>query len=142
MYPKNTRNSNSKMTIIWRMLVVVTLACSGCKKGIHTNEYNVQYEVIISKSSTARHLFVVFNIKNTSTYTVMNVSTPYKARTGPVKKGFKAWIGVSNDDLADSTLRLAVKISVSKNGGPFEVKIVDENNAPSETWEASYTINN
>jgi hypothetical protein len=122
------------------MLAFVLLACFGCKKENDKDEYYVQYEVITSTINNATQLHVFINAEDTNLYTVINPRSPYIARIGPVKKGFKAWIGVSNDDLADSALRLAAQISVSKNNGPFELKKVDENNAPRETWSASYTI--
>jgi len=138
--PMSPGNGFSKMKFIWGMLMVITFACLGCKKENDKDEYYVQYEVVSSTISTARHLYIYIKIRNSDDFFNINARNPYKQIIGPVKKGFKASLGVINDDIPDSLLRLAAKISVSKNNGPFTLKKVDENNAPRDNWGVSYTI--
>ena len=80
------------------------------------------------------------NEKNLNTTLSINTKSKWEAVVGPVKKGFKANIEVSEAGNNHGKLTLSTQISVSKNNGPFALKAIDDSDDPRTIVQLSYTI--
>ena len=83
---------------------------------------------------------ILSNEKNLNTTLSINTKSKWEAVVGPVKKGFKANIEVSEAGNNHGKLTLSTQISVSKNNGPFALKAIDDSDDPRTIVQLSYTI--
>ena len=131
-----------RLGIIWGFIFTLGVANWGCcKDDIKSDEYYVKYEVNSSTIYIGGKLDVQLTAENNQ-YTTLQLPTrtPSEVIIGPVKKGFRASLKVSEVGNNYGHLRLYTQISVSKNDSPFALKGLDGSDEPRTSVEISYTI--
>ncbi|MCL2436045.1 MAG: hypothetical protein FWD09_07940 [Lentimicrobiaceae bacterium] len=133
-----------RMGLILALIVTIGVINLGCKDNEEEDdsEYYVKYEL----NSTADFhvggtLNVTINKEDNKTMTEsINTHTPWETIIGPVKKGFNATLSARHEDGA-ARLRIFTQISVSKDGAPFILRKIDDNEVPRNAVQINYTIN-
>lgn len=127
-----------KELIVVFLLILISF---GCSKENNADEYYVKYEVESSTIYYGGKLNVSLNTEDNSTFDIIiDQKINWEMTIGPVKKGFVASLSVSAPSETYDKLTIGTKISVSKNNGPFAVKLNDSSTAPRDMVESSYTI--
>lgn len=131
------------LRLIFGIIIAIGITNSGCKKDEKiTDEYYVKYEVNSSTIYLGGTLNVLLTgTNNQNTTFAIDTREPWETIIGPVKKGFKANLSVSEIESNHGHLTLQAQISVSKNSSPFALKQIDDSNTPRTTVQISYTIN-
>ena len=120
-------------------LGVVNLGCN--KDDVKSDEYYVKYEVNSSTIYMGGKLEVeLTNENNLNTKIQIPTRAPWETIIGPVKKGFKASLKVSEAGKNYGHLKLYTQISVSKNGDPFVLKSIDGSDVPRDSVYLNYII--
>jgi hypothetical protein len=123
-------------------LSVFTMACKKDNSNTTTSEYYVKYEVNSTTIYTGGKLNLsVTDEKNGQRAITINTRSAYEVTIGPVKKGFNANLSVSKEGSPDNQLKLYTQISVSKDGGPFALKVINGSDSPRNSAQVGYTIN-
>lgn len=109
-----------------------------------SDEYYVKYEIV--SSATPYNGWKInttyTNEKNEPSYLTHNTGT-WEATIGPVKAGFRSSLYTVKNGWTsgeDYFLKLALKISTSKNGGPFAVKQYDNLTTTRPKASLTYTV--
>jgi hypothetical protein len=134
---------NKKVRKGLMLLLVLTIGILnfGCYKDSNDDEYYIKYEVGSSTIYSLGKLDVILsNEKNLNTTLSINTKSKWEAVVGPVKKGFKANIEVSEAGNNHGKLTLSTQISVSKNNGPFALKAIDDSDDPRTNVQLGYAI--
>ena len=129
--------------IIWGLVFTFGIINWGCSKDGEKNsdEYYVKYEINSSTIYTGGKLNVELNAEENQNITLqINTRSKWETVIGPVKKGFKASLKVSEAGNNYGHLKLYTQISVSKNGSPFALKEIDGSDVPRTSVEINYTI--
>jgi hypothetical protein len=129
--------------VIWGLIFAFGIIHWGCSKGDETNsdEYYVKYEVNSSTIYTGGKLDVELNAEDNQNISLqINTRSNWEIVIGPVKKGFKASLKVSEVGNNYGHLKLYTQISVSKNGSPFALKEIDGSDVPRTSVDINYTI--
>lgn len=130
-----------RMDLILGIITFFGLMILGCNKE-NGDEYYVKYEVNSTTIYYGGKLNATIKTeKNDLTTISIDTRTPWETVIGPVSKGFNASLAVINPGPADSHLKLNAQISVSKNNGPFALKIIDGSDLPRNSVQINYTIN-
>ncbi len=119
---------------------------TSCEKEDNSNsneEFYVKYDFEKSVGIGRIYTIVVSykdadgNIKQSETRN--NFSTTI----GPVKKGFQAGLNASDKypQSEEYHLKLKLKISTSKNNGPFAEKVIDDSSKPRSSASIDYQVN-
>lgn len=126
--------------LVWSLFLSFGIINFGCDKN-DSDEYYVKYEVDSSTIYFGGRISVEISTEksNNMTFTI-DTGPPWETVIGPVQKGFLAKLGVNKVGSPDSQLRLYAKISVSKNGSPFALKLNDGSETPRNSLQISYEI--
>lgn len=131
-----------RLGVIWALmftLVAVNWRCS--KDEVKYDEYYIKYEVNSSTIYSGGKLDVDFTAENNQYFNMqIPTRTSWEIIIGPVKKGFRASLKVSEAGNNYGHLRLYAKISVRKNDSPFALKEFDDSDEPRTSVEINYTI--
>ena len=120
-------------------IVVINWGCS--KDDTNSNEYYVKYEVNSTTIYMGGKLDVELTAENNQIINLqIPTRSPWETIIGPVKKGFKVSLKVSEAGNNYGHLRLHTQISVSKSGSPFALKKIDGSDEPRTSVEIHYTI--
>lgn len=112
--------------------------------GNSNDEYYVKYEIVSSATPyTGWKINTTYsNEKNELSYVTHNTGT-WEATVGPVKAGYSASLNTVKNGWTSGDeyhLKLALKISTSKNGGPFAIKQYDNLTTARPKASISYTV--
>lgn len=118
------------------------LVVTGCsKKEIKPDEFYVKYEGNSSTIYIGGKLDIEFTNENNQNIKMQVAArTPWEIVIGPVNKGFKASLKVSEAGNNYGNLTLQAQISASKNGSPFALKEINSSDQPRTSLEIHYTI--
>jgi len=126
--------------LILPVILALAIINFGCKKE-ENDEYYVKYEVNSSTIYFEGKLNVkLINEKNQITNLTINTRSVWETIIGPVKKGFKASLSVSEVGDNYGHLTLYTQISVSKNDSPFALKEIDNSDVPRTSLQITYII--
>lgn len=130
-----------RINLILGLITFFGVIISGCNKEKNGDEYYVKYEVNSTTIYYGGKLNATIKTeKNDLTTISIDTRTPWETVIGPVSKGFNASLAVINPGTADNHLKLNAQISVSKNNGPFALKIIDGSDLPRNSVQINYTI--
>ena len=131
----------SRIGLVGGIIIAVAITTPGCKKEVNKDEYYVKYEVNSSTIYSAGKLNVLLTGENNQYKNItINTRVPSETVIGPVKKGFRADMSVTQSGSTDGTLKLYTQISVSKNGSPFALKQINGSDVSRTSVQVSYTI--
>ncbi|MEZ4892811.1 MAG: hypothetical protein R3A50_09800 [Saprospiraceae bacterium] len=129
--------------ILWVCVFSLGIINFGCCKDEETgtDEYYVKYEVNSSTIYLGGKLNVELNAENNQNISLqINTRSEWETVIGPVNKGFQASLKVSEAGNNYGHLMLYSQISVSKNGSPFALKVIDDSDVPRTSVEIMYRI--
>ena len=131
------------------MLFTCNISCSQDTEVKNSNsnqkeeaQYYVKYE-IESKNLRYRGRKIEIDIKNESDQiesSIVDQTSFNEIVIGPVEKGFNAFVSVVSLSQTNYQLELNLKISVSKNNGPFALKESNLSTDARGSAELKYTI--
>ncbi|MFC1670727.1 hypothetical protein ACFL20_10065 [Spirochaetota bacterium] len=122
------------------MVIASLLNCSADADG-DGDEYYVKYEVGSSTIYTGVKLDVIITDENDNNIAfIINAKTDWEMAIGPVQQGYNADLNVSCGIGSCSTLTIYTQISVSKNDGPFAMKVVDGSDTERDSAQINYVI--
>ncbi len=112
-----------------------------CDEIIDSDEYYIKYEVDSDTIHSSVKLDVLITDEDTNNLAfIIDARVPWETIIGPVKKGFNANLEVSCPPESSDSLTLYVQISVSKNNGPFALKIYDGSETPRDSVQINYKV--
>lgn len=144
---ENNRNAKiapccNLIRCIGLMALFFGLVVSGCsKEDIKPDEFYVKYAGNSSTIYIGGKLDIELTNENNQNITMqVSTRTPWEIVVGPVKKGFKASLKVSEAGNNYGKLTLQAQISVSKNGSSFALKEINNSDQPRTSLEIQYAI--
>ena len=140
------KNRHPLLCLVLGLVIAFGISILGCKKdGVNDeankDDYYVKYEVNSSTIYYGGTLNVIATgaDNQNATFTV-KTKTAWETTIGPVKKGFKAHLQVTQIEDNYGHLTLQTQISVSKNSSPFALKQKDDSNTSRTSAALDYTI--
>ena len=126
------------------LLFLIGTSLSSCKKSQPKDEYYVKYEVESSTIYTGGKLNVEISNENGVLPLVISQRQSWETTIGPVSKGFKASLKVTNQGwdgiTVENHLKLYLRIQISKNNGPFSLKQLNGSENPRSTASIDYVL--
>lgn len=137
-----TDQNNLRLPLIALLLTIFLFACKKDEKEI-SDDYYIKYAVESKTVYTGVKLITIIQDERNNAKELTIGTGKWEMTIGPVKNQYIAKLDVTKKGWTGSTenhLTMTLSIYISKNNGPFSLRVIDDNTSPRAKALITHTL--